>query len=310
MRIGVDLGGTKIEAIVLDDDGAERVRRRIDSPQGSYHATIDAIAGLVSAVAEETDCRKDLGVGIGIPGATSPETGNVKNANSTWLIGHPLDRDLTDALARPVRIANDANCFAVSEATDGAGANYGMVFGIILGTGVGGGIAIDGRTHTGINAIAGEWGHNPLPWPQNGDGVNEHAGPTCYCGKQGCIETFLSGPALSRDYAAAGGAALSASDIAARADTGDALATAAIHRYAHRLARALSSVINILDPDAIIVGGGLSNLSEIYKVVPEMLNRFVFSDVCTTPFLPNKHGDSSGVRGAAWLFPPTTSESA
>ena len=185
-----------------------------------------------------------------------------------------------------------------------------MVFGIILGTGVGGGIAIDGRTHTGINSIAGEWGHNPLPWPQNGDGLNEHSGPTCYCGKQGCIETFLSGPAFSRDYAAAGGAALSAIDIAARADTGDALATAAIDRYAHRLARALSSVINILDPDVIVVGGGLSNLSEIYKVVPEMLNRFVFSDVCTTPFLQNKHGDSSGVRGAAWLFPPTTSVSA
>ena len=310
MRIGIDLGGTKIEAVVLGDDGTERARRRIDSPQGSYHGTIEAISGLVSAIADETDCNKDQGVGVGIPGATSPITGNVKNANSTWLIGHPLDRDLTDALARPVRIANDANCFAVSEATDGAAAGYGMVFGIILGTGVGGGIAIDGRTHTGINSIAGEWGHNPLPWPQNGDGLNEHSGPTCYCGKQGCIETFLSGPAFSRDYAAAGGAALSAIDIAARADTGDALATAAIDRYAHRLARALSSVINILDPDVIVVGGGLSNLSEIYKVVPEMLNRFVFSDVCTTPFLQNKHGDSSGVRGAAWLFPPTTSVSA
>ncbi len=310
MRIGIDLGGSKIEAIVLSDDGTECARRRVDSPQSSYHATIHAISDLVAVVASETGCSKDQGVGVGIPGATSPITGNVKNANSTWLIGHPLDRDLTDALARPVRIANDANCFAVSEAIDGAGAGYGMVFGIILGTGVGGGIAIDGRTHVGINSIAGEWGHNPLPWPQDIGGLDEHPGPTCYCGARGCIETFLSGPALSCDYAAACSEQLTAVDISARANTGDAIACATIDRYTHRLARALSMVINILDPDVVVVGGGLSNLSEIYKVVPEMLNRFVFSDICTTPFLQNKHGDSSGVRGAAWLWPPNTSASA
>ncbi len=307
VRIGIDLGGSKIEAIVLSDDGAERARRRIDSPQGDYRATINAISDLVDAVASDTGCSPDQGVGVGIPGATSPITGNVKNANSTWLIGHPLDRDLTDALARPVRIANDANCFAVSEAIDGAGAGYGVVFGIILGTGVGGGIAIDGHTHAGINAIAGEWGHNPLPWPQDLGGLGEHPGPKCYCGEQGCIETFLSGPALGGDYAAGGGASLAAIEIAARADAGETVACEAIARYVNRLARALSTVINILDPDVVVVGGGLSNLVEIYKAVPELLNRFVFSDACTTPFLPNKHGDSSGVRGAAWLWPPNTS---
>jgi len=303
MRIGIDLGGTKTEAIVLGEDGEERVRRRIDSPRGAYDATVRAIKDLVDAVAAEAACGMDATVGVGIPGAISPKTGLVKNANSTWLIGKPLDDDLRKAVNRPVRLANDANCFAVSEATDGAGQGYQMVFGVILGTGVGGGIAIDGRTHSGINAIAGEWGHNPLPWPQDIGGLKEHPGPTCYCGKSGCIETFLSGPALANDFAAAGATETSTTEIARLAETGDERAVAALHRYTDRLARALSGVVNILDPDVIVFGGGLSHLDIIYDVLPKALGQYVFSDVCNTPCVRNKHGDSSGVRGAAWLWP-------
>jgi len=307
MRIGIDLGGTKTEAIVLDNDGQECARLRVDSPQGSYAATIEQIKILVNAVASKTGCAESVPVGIGIPGAVSPKTGLVKNANSTWLIGHALDRDLAAALDRPVRVANDANCFAVSEAVDGAAKGYGMVFGVILGTGVGGGIAINGQTHTGINAIGGEWGHNPLPWPnlsdRSADTTSEYPGPACYCGKHGCIETFLSGPGLSRDYETACGQKAKASEIATRAAKGDANAQAAIQRYMDRLARSLAGVINILDPDIIVFGGGLSHLDGIYEALPRTLGAYVFSDVCDTPCVKNKHGDSSGVRGAAWLWP-------
>lgn len=303
MRIGIDLGGTKTEAIVLDDEGRERARRRIDSPQGDYGGTVRAIAGLVAAVRNEAGAKDDVTVGVGIPGAISPSTGRVKNANSTWLIGHAFDRDLEEALRLPVRLANDANCFAVSEATDGAGEGHRIVFGVILGTGVGGGISIDGRAHTGVNAIAGEWGHNPLPWPKDIGGVVENPGPDCYCGKRGCIETFLSGPGFSNDFASAGGEAIPASEIAALAALGNQVAVAALDRYTDRLARAVSGVINILDPDIVVLGGGLSNLDIIYDALPNMLEQYVFSDVCDTPCVRNKHGDSSGVRGAAWLWP-------
>ncbi|MEQ8321180.1 MAG: ROK family protein [Rhodospirillales bacterium] len=303
MRIGIDLGGTKIEGIVLDDEGTERARQRIDSPQGDYGATILSIKQLTESIAAKADCPVDTPVGIGIPGAISPRTRLVKNANSTWLIGHALDRDLAEALQRNVKLANDANCFAVSEAVDGAGKGHGMVFGVILGTGVGGGIAIDGQVHAGLNAIAGEWGHNPLPWPRDSLGVSELPGPTCYCGKNGCIETFLSGPGFTRDFIAAGGPDLTATEIAVRAHTGDATAQEAIERYMDRLARAIAGVVNILDPDAIVLGGGLSRLGTIYDRLPGILSQYVFSDVCETPILKNRHGDSSGVRGAAWLWP-------
>lgn len=303
MRIGIDLGGTKTEAIVLDDEGRERARRRIDSPQGDYGGTVRAIADLVSAVRNEAGAKDDVTVGVGIPGAMSPSTGRVKNANSTWLIGHALDKDLEEALRLPIRLSNDANCFAVSEATDGAGEGHRIVFGVILGTGVGGGISIDGRAHTGVNAIAGEWGHNPLPWPKDGGGLAENPGPDCYCGKRGCIETFLSGPGFSNDFASAGGEAIPASEIAALAALGNQVAVAALDRYTDRLARAVSGVINILDPDIVVLGGGLSNLDIIYDALPNMLEQYVFSDVCDTPCVRNKHGDSSGVRGAAWLWP-------
>jgi fructokinase len=301
MRIGIDLGGTKTEAIVLDDAGRELARERVESPQGDYAATVRQIQHLVDRVATQAGCNADVPVGVGIPGAISPKTGLVKNANSTWLIGNALGRDLEAALQRPVRIANDANCFVVSEAIDGAAKGYGMVFGVIIGTGVGGGIAINGQTHTGINAIAGEWGHNPLPWPI--PGIAEQPGPACYCSKHGCIETFLSGPGLSRDYQASGGRAASASEIATDAAAGNAVAVAVLRRYTDRLARALAGVINILDPDIIVFGGGLSNLDIIYRDLPKSLKNYVFSDACDTPCVKNQHGDSSGVRGAAWLWP-------
>ncbi len=280
------------------------MRQRIQSPHEDYRSTLSAISDLIAAISSKAGCSPQTPVGVGIPGAISPATKKVKNANSTWLIGHEIDKDLSEVLSRPVRVANDANCFAVSEAVDGAAKGYGMVFGVILGTGVGGGIAIDGRTHAGLNAIAGEWGHNPLPWPGDCGGMTENPGPACYCGQMGCIETFLSGPGLAADHAAAGGRPATAEEIAADAVQGDDIAVAAICRYMHRLARSLAGVINILDPDAIVFGGGLSNIDAIYETLPEQLNQFVFSDQCTTPILKNKHGDSSGVRGAAWLWPP------
>lgn len=299
MRIGVDLGGTKIEGIVLRDDGTEVARRRQPTPAGDYGATIAAVAALVDHLEEQVGRR--CSVGVGIPGTVSPHSGLVKNANSTWLIGRPLDADLSAALDRPIRLANDANCFAVSEATDGAAAGAAVVFGVILGTGVGGGLVVDGRALVGANAVAGEWGHNPLPWPSD----DERPGPACYCGRRGCIETFLSGPGLARDYRAHNATEAAAVDIAERARQGEAAAEEALRRYAARLARALAGVINIVDPDVIVLGGGLSNLDHLYDSVPRLWQDWVFSDRVETPLRRNRHGDSSGVRGAAWLWPTT-----
>jgi fructokinase len=295
VRIGIDLGGTKIEAIALDDRGGERFRRRISTPRGDYAGTIAALRRLV----EDAEMRAGPStVGIGIPGAISPATGLIKNANSTWLNGQPLAEDLAAALGRPVRLANDANCFALSEATDGAAAGCRIVFGVIIGTGTGGGIVVDGRVLVGGNAIAGEWGHNPMPWPD----VSEWPGPLCYCGRTGCIETFLSGPGLARDYVAGGESVVDAAVVVERAAGGDGQARAALERYEHRMARALASVINILDPDAIVLGGGLSNVTRLYDRIPEIWGEYVFSDHVATRLLRPVHGDSSGVRGAAWLW--------
>jgi fructokinase len=281
LRIGIDLGGTKIEAIALEPDGREIFRKRVLTPRGDYDATIAAVAALVHDAGAGT-------VGVGIPGALSRVTGLVKNANSTWLIGRPLKEDLERALARPVRIENDANCFALSEAIDGAGKGARAVFGVILGTGVGGGIVIDGKLHVGRNAIAGEWGHNPLPLP----GARDLPLPACYCGRAGCIETYLSGPALEREHAALTGETRAAKDI-----DGEAL-----ERYTERLARALAAVINLLDPDVIVLGGGLSNIERLYAEVPRRWQRYIFSDHIATRLVRHVHGDSSGVRGAAWLW--------
>lgn len=296
MRIGVDLGGTKIEAVALGEDGAELARIRVPTPQ-TYEGSIDAIVRLVHDL--EAQVRTTGTIGVGIPGAIVPRTGVVKNANSTWLIGKPLERDLASRLARDVRIMNDANCFAVSEATDGAGAGFGVVFGVILGTGVGGGIVIDGRIHNGANLIAGEWGHNQLPWMR----TDELPGPECYCGKFGCIETFVSGPGLERDHATRTGGALRGREIVKAASSGDPEARATLLRYHDRLARALASVVNVLDPDVIVLGGGMSNLPDLAPAVSALLPRYVFSDSVETPVVRNVHGDASGVRGAAWLWP-------
>ena len=298
LRIGIDVGGTKIEGAVIDESGTVRLRRRTSSPAGDYRATISAIVAIIG------DIERDLGVtasvGIGIPGAISAATGLVKNANSTWLIGRPLQRDLETALARPVRLANDANCFALSEATDGAAAGAETVFGVILGTGVGGGIAVNGQIQVGANAIAGEWGHNPLPWP----GPDEMPGPPCWCGRSGCIETFLSGPGLAADHRRHTGRSLTAREIAHTAEIGDPDCRAALARYSDRLARGLALVINLIDPDAIVLGGGLSAIGMLYDEVPRRWQRYVFSDRVLTRLLPPTHGDSSGVRGAAWLWLP------
>lgn len=296
MRLGIDVGGTKIEGIALDDEGRERARLRVPTPVGDYDGTLAAIARLVAQVEESAGRARS--VGVAIPGTISPATGRVKNANSTWLIGRPLDRDLESVLARSVRIANDANCFAVSEATDGGGAGMDVVFGVILGTGVGGGIVAFGHLLAGRNAIAGEWGHNPLPWSP----TCEQPGAHCYCGQRGCIEQFLSGPALARDYREQTGRDLAALEVAALAQGGDSAASAALARYQERLARALAAVINILDPDAIVLGGGLSNVQSLYETVPRLWQRWVFSDRVDTRLVRNQHGDSSGVRGAAWLW--------
>jgi fructokinase len=297
VRIGIDLGGTKIEAIAIDRGGRELARRRVPSPARDYDAIIEAIAGLVDGL--ERQLGGGATVGVGIPGVTSPATGLVKNANTTVLIGRPFDRDLGTRLGREVRLANDANCFAMSEAADGAAAGAGAVFGVILGTGVGGGLVIGGRIIGGANAIAGEWGHNPLPWPKD----TERPGPRCYCGKHGCTETFISGPALVRDFAEAAGRPLAVPEIVAAAENGELDAIAALERYEDRLARALATVINVVDPDVIVLGGGLSNLSRLYASVPQRWEAYVFSDAVRTRLLPARHGDSSGVRGAAWLWP-------
>jgi fructokinase len=296
LRIGIDVGGTKIEAVALDREHRVLARRRIPTPRHDYDATVAAIVDLVAAIERETGERGT--VGVGIPGAVSPASGLVKNANSTWLIGRPLADDLAARLDRPVRLANDANCFTLSEATDGAAAGVHVAFGVILGTGTGGGITVDGRVLVGRNAIAGEWGHNPMPWPRPG----EWPGPPCYCGRTGCIETFLSGPGLARDFQAATGATAAPEEIVARAEAGDADAAAALARYEDRLARALASVINLLDPDVIVLGGGLSNIDRLYANVPQRWDPYVFSDRVDTRLVRALHGDASGVRGAAWLW--------
>ena len=298
MRIGLDLGGTKIEGVALGDDGAQLARRRVATPRHDYGATLEAMAGLVRALEVETGARGT--VGVGMPGALSPASGLVKNANSTWLIGQPLDRDLSRLLGRPVRFANDANCFALSEAVDGAAAGARVVFGVIVGTGTGGGVVVDRKVLTGPNAIAGEWGHNPLPWPREG----EWPGPDCYCGKTGCVETFLSGPGLARDFRQATGEEVAAPEIVSRAEQGDEAASAALDRYEERMARALAVVLNILDPDVVVLGGGLSQVARLYAGVPRLWREWAFSDRVDTVLKPPVHGDSSGVRGAAWLWGP------
>ncbi|MFZ2971993.1 MAG: ROK family protein [Ferribacterium limneticum] len=296
MRLGVDLGGTKTEIIALADDGRELLRRRIATPQGDYMATLMAIAELVENV--ENTLGQRGSVGIGIPGAESLATGLIKNANSTCLIGQPLKRDLQALLQREIRLANDANCFALSEAVDGSGQDAGIVFGIILGTGVGGGIVINRQVLTGANAIAGEWGHNPLPLP-SGDDLPL---PPCYCGRAGCTEAYLSGPALAADHCRHTGQTLTASEIDRLAADGDPACEASLRRYEERLGRALAGVINLLDPQVIVIGGGLSNMQRLYRNLTDTCRPHVFSDAFSTKFLPPKHGDSSGVRGAAWLW--------
>jgi fructokinase len=298
MRIGIDLGGTKIEGIAIDDGGVERRRVRKTTPRGSYAAIVTAIADLVRDIEKASGGRGT--VGLGIPGAISPATGLVKNANTVELIGHPLDKDVGKALGREVRVANDANCFALSEATDGAGAGRAVVFGVIVGTGCGGGIVVDGHVLTGPHAIAGEWGHNPLPWPRDDD----RPLPPCYCGKSGCIETFLAGPSLQRDHRQLAGHDVAPSEIVARSEAGDGLCAATMARYEDRMARALASIINVLDPDCIVLGGGVSNIPRLYREIPPLLAKYVFSDKVTTTIVKAKYGDSSGVRGAAWLWPP------
>ena len=296
-RLGIDLGGTKIEGVLL---GAadERLRVRVETPQGDYRGTVEAIAGIVARLTEEKPDLADLPVGVGIPGAVSRKTGRIKNANSTWLIGEDLAGDLERLTGRSVRLANDANCFALSEAVDGAGAGAASVFGVILGTGVGGGLVIGGALVGGANEIAGEWGHNPLPWPN----ADELPGPDCYCGLAGCIEAWLSGPALARQYEVLAGAALSPPKIAQAAAEGDGHAEVVLERYADRLARALAHVINLVDPEVIVLGGGLSNIGLLYARVPDIWERWVFSDRVDTRLEPNHWGDSGGVRGAAWLW--------
>lgn len=299
MRIGIDLGGTKIEAVALAADGTELARRRVASPRDDYEATLKTVVALVDDLERAAGDRGT--VGIGIPGTVSPATGLVKNANSVWLIGKPLEEDLARLLERPLRIANDANCFALSEATDGAGAGASVVFGVIVGTGTGGGIVVDRHVLVGPNAIAGEWGHNPLPWPRG----DEWPGPKCYCGKTGCIETFLSGPGMKRDHETRTGESLSPEEIGRRAATGDRAASTTLDLYMDRMARALAGAINTLDPDVIVLGGGMSNLAPLYDSVPRIWSRYTFSghERVDTPLRPPVHGASSGVRGAAWLWP-------
>ena len=298
MRLGIDLGGTKTEIIALGDKGKELIRRRVNTPRESYDDVIGTMRDLVMGVESELDTRGS--VGVAIPGTLSPTTGLVKNANATRLIGHPLDKDLGAALGREVRIANDANCFALSESTDGAAAGRDIVFGIIAGTGVGGGVCVGGRVLAGAHAIAGEWGHNPLPQPRVEE--VEHA-PPCYCGRRGCIESWCSGPALSGQFKLRTGREATAIDIAASAKKGDPDAATTIEEFLDRFARAISTLVNILDPDAIVIGGGLSNMDILYSELPERVERYAFSPQGKTAILKSRHGDSSGVRGAAWLWP-------
>lgn len=295
MRLGIDLGGTKIEIIALDDSGKELLRRRVATPKANYDETLQTIAQLVRDA--EAELGQQGSLGIGTPGALSRATGRLKNSNSVVLNGQPILQDLETLLQRKVQISNDANCFALSEATDGAAAGASVMFGVILGTGVGAGIVVNSHILTGPNGIAGEWGHNPLPWPQ----AEELPGPSCYCGKQGCIETFLSGPGMTKLHQRETGIPLSAEEIVARAEQGDAVCERSLQRYEHRLARSLAHVINILDPDVIVLGGGMSNIERLYKNVPALWGQWVFSDRVDTKLEKHRFGDSSGVRGAAWL---------
>ena len=301
IRIGIDLGGTKTEVIALSDTGDVLFRERSPTPGNDYEAIISLIASLVHE-AERASGGQGR-VGIGMPGSLSKTTGMIKNANTTCLIGRHFDRDVANATERPVRVENDANCFALSEAIDGAGAGAQVVFGVIVGTGTGAGIVVDRRLVNGPNSITGEWGHNPLPWPTK----EEHPGPMCYCGQRGCIETFLSGPGLANDHNNVSSAHWTGHRVAQAASDGDTEAIASLARYAHRMARALAGVINLLDPDVIVLGGGLSNISRLYEQVRAIWEEFVFSDSVETRLLPAVHGDSGGVRGAAWLWDENTS---
>ena len=296
MRIGIDLGGTKIEGLALDGAGVELVRYRVDTPR-EYKGTIAAVVGLIEKIERETGATGT--VGAGIPGSISGRTGMVKNANSTWLNGQPLQKDLSAAAGREVRIANDANCLVVSEATDGAAAGKAVVFGVIVGTGCGGGLAVHGQVHDGPNGVAGEWGHNPLPWTHK----EEYPGPECYCGKRGCLEMWLSGTGVARDFKEVTGKERTAREIVAACEAGDLESTQAVERLEDRLARALAHLINIVDPDVIVFGGGLSKVERLYREVPKKLSQYVFGGEADTLILPARFGDSSGVRGAAWLWP-------
>jgi fructokinase len=295
MKLGIDLGGTKIEIIALDDSGKELLRRRMPTPQGDYYETLQTIAQLVRGA--EAELGKQGTLGIGTPGAQSRATGLLKNSNSVILNGKPILQDLEKLMQRKIRISNDANCFALSEAINGAAAGAEVVFGVILGTGVGGGIVVNGQVLTGPNAIAGEWGHNPLPWPES----HELPGPPCYCGKLGCIETFLSGPGMLKQHQAETGVTMDSVEIVQRAGQGDTACEQTMQTYEHRLARSLAHVINILDPDVIVLGGGMSNIERLYANVPKLWGKWVFSDRVDTRLVKNRYGDSSGVRGAAWL---------
>ncbi|MFB0936046.1 MAG: ROK family protein [Propionivibrio sp.] len=296
LRLGIDLGGTKIEVIALDPRGNAVLRRRVPTPQGDYRGTLATVAGLVESVETELGLRGS--VGVGIPGAESAIDGHIKNANSTCLNGKPLRRDLQTLLQREIRIENDANCLALSEAVDGAGSEARVVFAVILGTGVGGGIVANGHLLTGANHISGEWGHNPLPYPEE----DTRPPPRCYCGRQGCVETWLSGPGMSADHARHTGATLTVPEIADHAAQGESGCEATLQRYERRLAKSLAQVINILDPEVVVLGGGISNLDRLYKNVPALWGNYIFSDVVRTRLCRNRHGDSSGVRGAAWLW--------
>lgn len=295
VRIGVDLGGTKIEAVALDAAGAELDRRRVATPQGDYEGIIRAVVALVEEIAAGRNTLPT--VGVGTPGAVSPFDGLMKNSNSVVLNGRPFDRDLQEALGRPMTMRNDADCFALSEAVDGAARGATTVFGVILGTGVGGGVVVDGKVRTGPNRIGGEWGHNPLPWPTDG----ERPGPDCYCGKRGCIEKWLAGPSLAADHLRVTGDELTAPGVVEAARSGDGGAAATLERYIDRLSRSLATIVNVLDPDVVVLGGGMSNVDELYERVPGMWGRYVFGGEVATRLVPNQHGDSSGVRGAAML---------
>lgn len=296
IRIGIDLGGTKIEGVALDTQGVERWRTRIATPKDDYPGTVHAVVDLVQRIERETGARGH--VGLATPGAPSRVTGRMKNCNSTWLNHQPFKADLEEALSRPVRMANDADCFTLSEASDGVAKDAGVVFGVIIGTGTGGGVVVDRRLLGGPNSIAGEWGHNPLPWPDSA----ELPGPSCYCGLEGCIETWLSGPGLAADHRRHGGERMAGEEIVAAAERGEGKAAATLERYCGRLARSLASVINLLDPDVIALGGGLSRIDCLYRRVPDLWDRWVFSDRVDTRLLAPKHGDASGVRGAAHLW--------